>query len=67
MKTKRTYKLIDSNTPGFKIAAETSAVMATSSIVFRHVDRKYARHLLNKAKSIGNLCTIFSLIFKPRR
>jgi endoglucanase len=52
MKTKRTVKLIDSNTPGTEIAAETSAAMAASSIVFRHVDPKYARRLLNKAKLV---------------
>ncbi|PNX87350.1 endoglucanase 16-like protein, partial [Trifolium pratense] len=50
MKTKRSVKVIDSSTPGSEIAAETAAAMASSSIVFRHVDHKYARSLLNKAK-----------------
>ncbi|PSS19326.1 Endoglucanase [Actinidia chinensis var. chinensis] len=50
MKTPRTVLQIDQNNPGTEIAAETSAAMAASSIVFRHVDRTYARHLLNKAK-----------------
>ncbi|XP_058781107.1 endoglucanase 16-like [Vicia villosa] len=50
MKTKRSVKVIDTNTPGSEIAAETSAAMAASSIVFRHIDRRYARRLLNKAK-----------------
>ncbi|GAU32805.1 hypothetical protein TSUD_152540 [Trifolium subterraneum] len=50
MKTKRSVKSIDINTPGSEIAAETAAAMASSSIVFRHVDRKYARSILNKAK-----------------
>jgi endoglucanase len=52
MKTKRSVKVIDLSTPGSEIAAETAAAMASSSIVFRHVDRKYARSLLNKAKLV---------------
>lgn len=52
MKTKRTVLQIDSETPGTEIAAETSAAMAASSIVFRSVDRIYARRLLNKAKLV---------------
>ncbi|CAK8568480.1 unnamed protein product [Lathyrus sativus] len=50
MKTKRSVKTIDYGTPGSEIAAETSAAMAASSIVFRSIDHKYARHLLNRAK-----------------
>ncbi|KAJ0091629.1 hypothetical protein Patl1_13758 [Pistacia atlantica] len=50
MNTPRTVLMIDSNTPGAEIAAETSAAMAASSIVFRTVDRHYSRRLLNKAK-----------------
>ncbi|XVE97770.1 hypothetical protein REPUB_Repub03eG0047500 [Reevesia pubescens] len=50
MKTPRTVLQINESTPGTEIAAETSAAMAASSIVFRHIDRPYARHLLNKAK-----------------
>lgn len=50
MKTPRTVLQIDSNTPGTEIAAETSAAMASSSIVFRSSNRTYARRLLNKAK-----------------
>ncbi|GAU26688.1 hypothetical protein TSUD_314650 [Trifolium subterraneum] len=52
MKTKRSVKVIGSSTPGSEIAAETAAAMASSSIVFRHVDRKYARSLLNRAKRL---------------
>ncbi|KAJ1382275.1 Six-hairpin glycosidase superfamily [Sesbania bispinosa] len=55
MKTKRRVLKIDSNSPGTEIAAETSAAMAASSIVFRSVDRKYARRLLNKAKLLFQL------------
>ncbi|CAK9313210.1 unnamed protein product [Citrullus colocynthis] len=50
MKTPRTVLQIDSNTPGTEIAAETSAAMASSSMVFRSSNRTYARSLLNKAK-----------------
>ncbi|XP_031278486.1 endoglucanase 16-like [Pistacia vera] len=50
MNTPRNVLMIDSNTPGAEIAAETSAAMAASSIVFRTVDRHYSRRLLNKAK-----------------
>ncbi|XP_019416935.1 PREDICTED: endoglucanase 16-like [Lupinus angustifolius] len=50
MKTKRTVLMIDNNTPGTEIAAETAAAMAAASIVFRPIDRKYARRLLNRAK-----------------
>lgn len=52
MHTPRTPLKIDENTPGTEIAAETAAAMAASSIVFRRVDRKYARRLLNKAKLV---------------
>ncbi|XP_072953472.1 endoglucanase 8 [Typha angustifolia] len=50
MRTPRTLYKIDENTPGTEIAAETSAAMAASSIVFRNQDRNYSRSLLNKAK-----------------
>ncbi|EXB74902.1 Endoglucanase 16 [Morus notabilis] len=50
MQTPRTVLKIDENTPGTEIAAETSAAMAASSIVFRSFDHAYARRLLNKAK-----------------
>ncbi|KAJ4842070.1 hypothetical protein Tsubulata_039963 [Turnera subulata] len=52
MKTERTVLQIDEHTPGTEIAAETSAAMASASIVFRKVDKKYARQLLNKAKTL---------------
>lgn len=55
MKTKRTVLKIDSNSPGSEIAAETAAAMASSAIVFRSVDRPYARRLLNKAKLVRTL------------
>ncbi|KAF6141510.1 hypothetical protein GIB67_012272 [Kingdonia uniflora] len=50
MNTPRTVLKIDENRPGTEIAAETSAAMAASSIIFRPQDRVYARRLLNKAK-----------------
>ncbi|XP_062098684.1 endoglucanase 16 [Humulus lupulus] len=50
MQTPRTVLKIDDNRPGTEIAAETSAAMAASSIVFRTFDRPYARRVLNKAK-----------------
>ncbi|KAJ6743345.1 ENDO-14-BETA-GLUCANASE [Salix viminalis] len=50
MRTPRTVLKIDENDPGTEIAAETSAAMAASSIVFRHTNRTYSRRLLNKAK-----------------
>ncbi|XAR57539.1 Cellulase [Bertholletia excelsa] len=50
MDTSRSVLQIDQTSPGTEIAAETSAALASSSIVFRHIDRPYARHLLNRAK-----------------
>ncbi|KAF8032603.1 hypothetical protein BT93_D1502 [Corymbia citriodora subsp. variegata] len=50
MQTPRTVLKIDESAPGTEIAAETAAAMAASSIVFRRLDRAYARRLLNKAK-----------------
>jgi len=50
MQTSRPVLKIDESTPGTEIAAETSAAMAASSIVFRGIDHKYSRLLLNKAK-----------------
>ncbi|KAK7351318.1 hypothetical protein VNO77_10672 [Canavalia gladiata] len=55
MKTLRTVKKIGSSMPGTEIAAETSAAMAASSIVFRQSSSKYARRLLNKAKLLFQL------------
>ena len=52
MQTPRTVLKIDDSTPGTEIAAETSAAMAASSIVFRKTDGVYARSLLNKAKRL---------------
>ncbi|GAB4854017.1 hypothetical protein Ancab_022599 [Ancistrocladus abbreviatus] len=52
MKTERTLYKIDLNAPGTEIAAETSAALASASIVFRHVDHNYSHVLLNKAKSL---------------
>lgn len=52
MQTPRTVLQIDDKDPGTEIAAETAAALAASSIVFRHVDNKYARQLLNKAKLV---------------
>ncbi|XP_021277531.1 endoglucanase 16 [Herrania umbratica] len=50
MKTPRTVLQINASAPGTEIAAETAAAMAASSMVFRGIDRAYARRLLNKAK-----------------
>uniref|UniRef100_A0A5B7BKP5 Endoglucanase n=1 Tax=Davidia involucrata TaxID=16924 RepID=A0A5B7BKP5_DAVIN len=50
MQTPRSVLKIDQSTPGTEIAAETSAAMAAASIALVHLDRAYARHLLNKAK-----------------
>lgn len=52
MKTLRSVLQIDSNTPGTEIAAETSAAMASASMVFRSSNQTYARRLLNKAKLV---------------
>lgn len=53
MKTSRKLYMIDENKPGTEIAAETSAAMAASSIVFRHQNKTYSRSLLNKAKLVS--------------
>lgn len=58
MRTPRTVLKIDENDPGTEIAAETSAAMAASSIVFRHTNRTYSRRLLNKAKLVGFSITL---------
>ncbi|KAI4316461.1 hypothetical protein L6164_024439 [Bauhinia variegata] len=58
MKTKRSVLKIDSNSPGTEIAAETSAAMASSAIVFRRIDRLYSRRLLNKAKRLFNFAKL---------
>ncbi|KAJ8635972.1 hypothetical protein MRB53_010239 [Persea americana] len=50
MQTPRTVQRIDESTPGTEVAAETSAALAASSIVFRSENRTYSRRLLNKAK-----------------
>ncbi|KAH0990251.1 hypothetical protein GBA52_001734 [Prunus armeniaca] len=55
MQTPRTVLEINEKTPGTEIAAETSAAMAASAIVFRSIDRVYSRRLLNKAKLLFQL------------
>ncbi|KOM42110.1 hypothetical protein LR48_Vigan04g230800 [Vigna angularis] len=55
MKTPRTVKKIGEGTAGSEIAAETAAAMAASSIVFRPKNRKYARSLLNRAKTLFHM------------
>lgn len=60
MKTKRSVKVVDTKQPGSEIAAETAAAMAASSIVFRQIDSKYARRLLNKAKLVQNNIYLFT-------
>ncbi|KAG9458102.1 hypothetical protein H6P81_002610 [Aristolochia fimbriata] len=52
METPRTVYVIDENTPGTEIAAETAAAMAAASMVLRQVDHPYSRRLLNKAKML---------------
>ena len=64
MKTPRTVLLIDEQRPGSEIAAETSAAMAASSILFRRVDQAYSRSLLNKAKSVRNFFLPATLLRK---
>lgn len=63
MKAPRTLYEIDEKTPGTEIAAETSAAFAASSMVFRH-DRAYSRKLLNKAKLVINIYTIYLSAFR---
>ena len=58
MQTPRTVLQIDENEPGTEIAAETSAAMAASSMVFRPLNHTYARRLLNKAKLVIFACQI---------
>jgi endoglucanase len=60
MQTPRTVLKIDENTPGTEIAAETSAAMAASSIVFRGIDHPYSRRLLNKAKLVFQIGSPFN-------
>ncbi|KAI4337194.1 hypothetical protein L6164_015640 [Bauhinia variegata] len=55
MNTTRTVLKIDSKTPGSEIAAETSAAMSSSAIVFRRIDGAYSRRLLNKAKLLFHM------------
>ncbi|CAH2065495.1 unnamed protein product [Thlaspi arvense] len=55
MQTPRTVLQISDKDPGTEIAAETAAALAASSIAFRHVDHKYSRQLLNKAKLLFKL------------
>ncbi|CAH8360758.1 unnamed protein product [Eruca vesicaria subsp. sativa] len=55
MQTPRTVLQISDKDPGTEIAAETAAAFAASSIVFRRVDHKYSRRLLNKAKLLFKL------------
>ncbi|KAJ4951754.1 hypothetical protein NE237_028586 [Protea cynaroides] len=52
MNTPRHVMEINENTPGSEIAGETSAALASASIVFRRFDRVYSRRLLNKAKML---------------
>lgn len=53
MQTARTVLQISDKDPGTEIAAETAAALAASSIVFRRIDHKYSRRLLNKAKLVS--------------
>ncbi|WJZ84938.1 hypothetical protein VitviT2T_004512 [Vitis vinifera] len=60
METRRSVLVVDENRPGTEIAAETSAAMASSSIVFRGSDHLYSRRLLNKAKMLFQFATLFN-------
>lgn len=65
MKTPRTVLSIDQNHPGTEIAAETSAALAASSIVFQYVDHDYSHSLLNRAKLVRfhHIPTLSGLFF----
>ncbi|PIA43090.1 hypothetical protein AQUCO_02000499v1 [Aquilegia coerulea] len=52
MNTPRTVLKIDTNHPGTELAAETSAALASSALVFQHIDRPYSHRLLNRAKRL---------------
>ena len=52
METRRSVLVVDEKSPASEIAAETSAAMASSSLVFKASDHPYARSLLNKAKMV---------------
>ena len=63
METRRSVLVVDENRPGTEISAETSAAMASSSIVFRGSDHLYSRRLLNKAKMVFLLFLFFFSFF----
>ncbi|KAF8090083.1 hypothetical protein N665_0487s0003 [Sinapis alba] len=66
MQTPRTVLQISDKDPGTEIAAETAAALAASSIVFRRVDHKYSRRLLNKAK-LDELLWAATWLYKATR
>ncbi|KAL8170674.1 hypothetical protein V2J09_022478 [Rumex salicifolius] len=51
MDTQRSLYKITSSSPGSEAAADASAALAASSIVFKGVDNKYSSKLLTKAKT----------------
>lgn len=60
MKQPRPVLEINEKRPGTEIAAETSAALAASSIVFRHIDRPYAHRLLNRAKMVPTYAVLIA-------
>ncbi|KAL0678239.1 hypothetical protein Bca4012_006220 [Brassica carinata] len=66
MQTARTVLQISDKDPGTEIAAETAAALAASSIVFRRIDHKYSRRLLNKAK-LDELLWAATWLYKATR
>ncbi|KAL3641506.1 Beta-glucosidase cel3A [Castilleja foliolosa] len=52
MDTDRSVFSVSTSNPGSDVAAETAAALAAASIVFRKVDRKYSKLLLNTAISV---------------
>ncbi|KAB1210975.1 Endoglucanase 9 [Morella rubra] len=52
MDTPRTVYWVSPTNPGSDVAGETAAALAAASMVFRKVDPKYSRLLLNTAKNV---------------
>lgn len=52
MDTVRSVYSVSASNPGSDVAAETAAALAAASIVFRKIDPKYAKTLLETAKSV---------------
>ncbi|KAL3641503.1 Beta-glucosidase cel3A [Castilleja foliolosa] len=52
METDRSVYSVSASNPGSDVAAETAAALAAASIVFRKVDKRYSKLLLNTAKNV---------------